>query len=236
MQNTPKINDKSVNSLKEMMVSEYCQNKFEEKGYIVTQCSDLSKISSILESLDKPYITPHLSPDRSVFNENNCFWLLVKKDDVFVAASGFTLENIGQENVFSYWDRLYKHETSKGLKSVANPLLKDLKGKLVYMGDLHIKEGHRGFRSLLQYAALISHIFISTRWSPDWTYAFLHKKHVMRGAAALYGFTRTIPESKIWDRIEEPRRNDEFCCMLSNDDYLHLIETFQVNDNETRAC
>ncbi len=215
-----------MDKLKEMKVAAYCLGKIETSGYSVSECVDYSTIPTILESLGKPYVTPHLSPNRNDFTQTNSFWMLVEKDGVVVAAGGVRLEDLGQESVGHYWDRLYKRQSGHGVKRVANPLLNELSGKLAYLGDLHLKEGHRGSRTLLHYSAILCHVIVSIKWSPDWTYAFLHKRDVVRGAAALYGFTRAIPQSKIWHKVEEPRRNDEYCASLSKDDYIHLIDTF----------
>jgi len=209
-----------------MKVAAYCLNMIETSGYSVKEYTDYSKIPQILDSLGKPYVTPHLSPNRNDFTQASSFWIVVEKDGVVVAAGGVRLEDLGQESVGQYWDRLYKRQSGYGVRRIANPLLNELSGKLAYLGDLHLKEGHRGGRLLLHHCAILCHVIVSIKWSPDWTYAFLHKKDVMRGAAALYGFSRTIPQSKIWQRVEQPRRDDEYCASLSRDEYIHLIDTF----------
>ena len=98
-----------------MKVAAYCLNQIEAAGYIVSECTDYSKIPLILESLCKPYVTPHLSPSRNDFNQSNGFWILVKKNDVVVAAGGVRLEDLGQESVGHYWDRLYKRQNDNGV-------------------------------------------------------------------------------------------------------------------------
>lgn len=226
-----------MSDVQKIRIASHCVQKIEEFGLTVRECDDFDQIPAILEKMEKPYFTPYLSPQFNDFSRSSGFWLIVEKDGIPVAVGGARFDDLKDEKIDSYWARTFKRHYGDSerpqIHSIAQPLVNELGGKLAYFGDLFVAKGARGSRSILSYAMTLCHILVSMKWSPDWTYAFLHEKDVRRGAAYLYGFTRTITYSKMFFDPQKPRNNSECCVLLSKDDLDHFVRTYQFDQSSS---
>lgn len=191
--------------------------KLRNAGYDLRETSDFDEVEAIIERLGKPYLTPHLDPSKNDFTPANCFWIVVERLGCPVALGGVRLDDMGHDASEQILRRMYSRHYPGGLVYISPSVVAALRGKVCYVGDLYLSPDVRGQRELLSSSMTICHLIINLKWQPDLTYAFLHQKHVRRGAAILYGFQTAIPFSKEFAASSGPRADDEVFATLSND-------------------
>lgn len=199
-------------------------------GLVVHVEQDFETVPKIIETIGKPYLTPKMSPFYNDFTGENCFWLLLKKDDQVVAAAGARLDDLGTGSITEYWRRTMRRHYGQGetemVTQIAPPLEQDLKGRLVYFGDLYFsRSAGRSLKTVRRFV-LIGHMISALKWNPDWTYAFLREDDVRRGGNFHYGFNRYIPDAQFWLDPPAPRENTEYCVMINRRDLGYLAEAY----------
>lgn len=207
-----------------------CREKLLLNGLIVHVEQDFDKVPQIIETIGKPYLTPKMSPFFNDFTGENCFWLLLKKEGQVVAAAGARLDDLGDGSITEYWRRTMRRHYGNGevemVTRIASPLEQDLKGRLVYFGDLYFSRAAGRSLKTVRRFVLIGHMISALKWNPDWTYAFLREEDIRRGASYHYGFNRYVPDAQFWVDPPAPRQNTEYCVMTSRRDMAYMAETF----------
>lgn len=193
-------------------------------GIKLEQSADFDEVHSVFKKLKKSYLTPHLDPKQNDFTAANCFWTIAYKDGEPFGLGGVRMDDLTGDNVEKYWARHFERVYPGGVCDIAPPVKTTLRGRVCYVGDFYIAEGARGSTAFLETTTQVTHALINLKWRPDFTYAFLHHKAVIRGAAARYGFTRTIPYSKRFTDLDGVRADDEYCAVLPREDFAHSIQ------------
>lgn len=213
-----------------------CERRLNERGLSLLQTSDFDRVPEILAVLEKPYLTPMLSPGMHDFTEATCFWLFLYQGDTPVAGVSLKLEELGSDTVDTYWRRAARRQYGGGqevLSDVAAPLVEMLKGRLVYYGDLIVANGQRGAIKMVEYFIRCAVILGGLKWDPDWHYAFLQSRHARAGAAARYGFTRNVPFAQTWiGSAPKTRSNEDVCIALPRREWRHVVATQVGSANE----
>ncbi len=215
--------------LEKSMLLAQASQRLHDAGFECAVTVNAGEVAAMLRELEKPYITPYLSPGYNDFTWSSSFWFVVRCEGRLVAMGGVRFDDIGDEPIAEYWTRIFARHYGPGkpgeIHSIAKPITEKVKGKLAYMGDLYVAKDWRGKRSYIKDAMVICHLIVSLRWSPDWTYAFLREKDVQRGASALYGFTWVVPNSKLFVDPKLPRSNGECCALISRADLEHWVKS-----------
>ena len=204
-----------VRTFEASMVFSEAHRSLRDQGFTVEVTVDFEGIPAILAALDKSYLVPVNAPSKNDFTSRNCFWLLLKRSDIVVAAVCARMDDLGREPIAQFWRRTYKRHYSGSDASafvfVADNLLRDISGKTVYQGDFFVSPKYR-FRktiSLLRDFARCLQALTFLEWDPDWVYAFMWSEHAEKGFSTIYGFTRCYPMVKRWSNGETNRRDDE---------------------------
>jgi hypothetical protein len=201
-------------------------------GLEVEEISNVAKVPELVAEAEKPYLTPLSSPEFNDFTHENSIWLVAKRAGKPVYLGCARLEDIGREPVDNYWSRTFARAYGHGfseriIDNVRPEISRDLKGRLVYFGDLFVCEKERGSRNKLRAFVAIGQLASLLKWNPDWIYCFVRKRDIMRGAAALYGFNRNFGPPFDWIVTPPaPRDRSEWLVGVSNEDLpVFLRET-----------
>lgn len=204
------------------------QQSLMRDGYTVREVEDVSTVPELIEQIGKSYLTPLSSPMHNDFTEGNSIWLVAEKEGEPIYLGCARLEDLGRESVGSYWSRILARAYSENagdtvIENVRPEIERRLGGKMVYFGDLYVKRSGRGSRKALRSFVAIGHLAVSLKWNPDWIYCFVREGDVLRGAAALYGFTSLFPNPFHWVAPQPPRENSEWLAALSKDEVWHCV-------------
>lgn len=195
----------------------------ESKGFEVEELAELGEVHGILEEVGKGYLTPYNSPYANDFTQANALWLVARKDGRPAFVGCARLEDLGSESVSDYWRRLFvRHHGAQAVFSDVHPEVeRELRGKLVYFGDLYVADWVRGSRDTLRAFVALGHLAVSLKWDPDWVYCFIRERDVLRGAGALYGFTRQFGLAFEWQcEPPSPRNGTEMLVAVPKGDIL----------------
>ena len=197
-----------------------CRNKLKESGYNIVHVEDMAAIREIVEILGKPYLTPRLSPFLNDFTPKNCFWLLLERGDETIAAGGCRFDDLGDMKLSQFWTNcVARHydKTGGAIVDVAAPVDEHLSGRLVYFGDLVVREDFRGAKTG-QILKLFTHFAISfamLKFDPESAYAFVRERDVGRGAMKFYGFNTVIHQAQTWSNAPAYHRDDDACMFVT---------------------
>ena len=216
-----------MNEIQRLTLAAHFLEKMRARGLEISQYDSFDGVCNILQHMGKPYLTPVLSPKSNDFTVANCHWLVALKDGKPVIAAGTRLDVITRGELRTFWQRQFRNHYGAGtldqIDYVAELLNEQVFGKVAYFGDLFVSEDFRSPKTLniLGDFAMIAHFLIRGIWDPDWTYAFVRKADILRGAALRYGFTRQIPFPQRWIDPKPPRSNTEMCLLLSREEAVH---------------
>lgn len=224
----------SLRTLDFVEASETCIRRLAKSGISVEMSTDFAQIQSDAIQLQKPYFTKQLSSEYNDFTEESAFWFRIfhaseagGKELVGLVGArrdnlnpGEFVDVLGRQMV-----RLYGvNGETPIITDVFPPVFHDIKGSVVYIGDLFIDESHRG-RTKLDKRALLVLLFITAhqKWSFDWLYAFVRKEHGERGYLVTYGFTRVYLAALLWkDPPSERSDTDQLAC-IDRADLAYLV-------------
>ncbi|WP_238368259.1 hypothetical protein [Mesobacterium pallidum] len=199
------------------------------RGIDVREVVDFGEVSEIVRRAGKPYLTPFSSPDFNDFTSENVLWLVGEREGEPAFIGCARLEAIGAEHIESWWSRVFGRAYAPGqtpiLNNVRPNVARELRGRIVYFGDLYVAPKMRGSREALRTFVALGHIAVSLKWDPDWTYCFLRERDILRGAAAIYGFTRNFGRPFDWLRDPPaPRQASERLVALPREDLMQVAE------------
>ncbi|MGH1465796.1 MAG: hypothetical protein ACRBBQ_10595 [Cognatishimia sp.] len=189
-----------------------CRELLRDEGYTIRPVEDFNLVRKVADILGKPYLTPKLSPFMNDFTPQNCFWLLLEKDNEVIAAGGCRFDDLGDMKLSQFWKnniaRNYMSNSSV-ISDVAKPVDEALTGKLVYFGDLIIEKKNRGRATVLRRFTHFAQAFAMLKFSPDFSYAFVRERDAGRGAMGAYGFNTIIHSAQRWQNAPEYHRDDD---------------------------
>ncbi|MEL6795074.1 MAG: hypothetical protein AAFU55_02660 [Pseudomonadota bacterium] len=226
--------------MNELDVSELvgiCRGKLREQGFEIEQVVNTSYALDIISQMEKPYQTRHLSSDFHDFSTKNSFWMMVKKEEEYVGCVGVRWDDIGDEPIVSWWNRqgarLYGVAGQNILLEAPIPrFMSDVRGRLVYIGDLFLitrsdVTRRLPLRSLMFLVYSISYM----RWEVDWIYSFIKDKHAKKGFPAIYAASHQYPGVQRWRNEPAERDSSEWFTCSSVDDFKYLAGYYYANSD-----
>lgn len=200
-----------------------------DEGFVVREVEDVTTVPGLIERIGKPYLTPLSSPSHNDFTAGNSLWLVAEKEGEPVYLGCARLEDLGGEAIGRYWARvLHRAYAERPEDVVINGVRPEIErtvgGRLVYFGDLYANVSVRGARKALRAFVAIGHLAVSLKWDPDWVYCFVREADVLRGAAAIYGFTALYPNPFNWVAPPPPRENSEWLAALPRTELWHCAK------------
>mgnify|MGYP001801901451 CR=1 FL=1 len=141
-----------------------CLKVLDQSGYDVEQCIIDAKCEERMRAMGKPYVTPSLSPTMNDFTAQSAFWLFLQLDGLDVAGVGVKYQDVAKENVAEFWERTISRQYPPSGKSTTvsvdiKDAISEFAGRLIYMGDLYVRDGQRGSRNTLTIFVRLLHLF-----------------------------------------------------------------------------
>ena len=209
-----------------------------DQGFLVEELRDFGQVAGLVEQAGKPYLTPITSPSYNDFTEQTALWFVAKRDGEVAFLGGARLEDLGSETLDAYWPRVlargYPRECGAApIANVRPEVVRAVRGRLVYFGDLFAARSARGNRTALRAFVALGHLSVMLKWNPDWIYCFVREADVLRGAAALYGFNSIFPTPFEWIDPPAPRDKSEWLAALSGEEVLpSVLATIRAVDRD----
>ncbi len=208
-----------IGMLDQFFAARRCLDALEVKGLSVEAVTGSQDILRVLEDLGKPYLTPAMSPRFNDFTSQNCFWLVLSRQEERVAAVAARLVELGEMAIDEYWRRSMRRYYGEGQRPqigiVSGIASGVIRGSVVYFGDLIVKKADRGSRMTLHVMAVLAQALAHAKWRADWHYAFISDRDLRRTGQLVYGFYRMDPYAQEW-LDPPPTRGSHECCIYSS--------------------
>jgi len=200
-----------------------CLDYLEDAGFVVAETTDYSTLEQALPDIGKHLVSPTLRADLNDFSEARAFWLTLSIDTELVAVMGMRLDDLGRDAVDSFWQRAfarhYKSEVGTNVTLELPQVVRMIKGRIVYMGDLYFAKKVRGSRPNLMCYLHLAHALCFLKWQHDWTYAFHRREDVLSGYSDRYGFNNRWPGAQLWTNPPDYRSGEEYLSVLSREEF-----------------
>lgn len=220
-----------MNEIEKATLLTRCSDYLAMQGITVLALDNFDRVAELLVDAGKPYLTPFTSPFHNDLMEGNALWLIGLRKERPVMMGCARLEDIGREPIEKYWRRAfaraYAEEGAGELHSVNPEIARRVSGRLVYFGDLFIEQGARGRRSNLRCFTAVGHMAVSLKWDPDFTYAFIRERDLLRGSGHAYGFNWFVPDPFVWENPPHPRSPTEWAAFVSRGDLPYVARKVQ---------
>lgn len=204
-------------------LSGICLQYLEDQGFVVAETADYAGLEQQLPNIGKHLVSPTLRADFNDFSEARAFWLTLSRDGELVGLMGMRLDDLGREAVDGFWqrafERQYKSAAGTHVKLELPQVVRTIKGRIVYMGDLYFAKKIRGNRPNLMCYLHLAHAVCFLKWQHDWTYAFHRREDVLSGYADRYGFNNRWPGAQLWTNPPDYRSGEEYLSVLSREEF-----------------
>ncbi|KIC35363.1 hypothetical protein [Leisingera sp. ANG-M7] len=202
-----------------------------QAGLQVEMFTDFEKVPETALASGRQFQMPGFAIERADHTENSAFWLFLKDGDSYIGGAASMLQDLGRESLAEYLLRTSRHQfpndAGGGVESVAEPLAREVRGRLAYVGELTFLPGHRGRRA--ERLAPFMRIFLILaiqKWDVDWIYAFIPDRHMQARLDLVYGFTRAIPRAQKWrDPEPEVRSSTEWFVGAPRLEMEHMLQS-----------
>lgn len=218
-------------SLDLIKVGGACLSELDRKGCEVEMITDFHRGEMLTQEMGKESHTAKLSSKYNDFTEESGFWLFLKEGGEYVTSVATRYDNVGRESMGDYMIRTmrrhYPHESGETLLEFTDALPPGFHGRMAYIGELYVRQGHRGSRQKLRYFMLLLQTCITTKWPVDWTYAMMRDRDVKAGFATTYGFTTQLPGVAKWADPPPPGRgSSEWLVAVSAPHMAHQMQFY----------
>lgn len=179
-------------------------------GFEIYAPRDFTEIQELVRQTGREKQTPMMSIARNDFTLGSAFWLFLMVDGKCVGGCAAHMIDLRDESFEHYLRRTSKEQyqcEEDPIESVAAPVAKEIKGRVVYIGELELKSEYRGrLRSLTAFTRVMQAL-IAVKWPDfDWMYAFVPLDHSK--LTGLYGFTWQMPYAIRWKKPAPEGRLD----------------------------
>ncbi|MCF6433639.1 MULTISPECIES: hypothetical protein [unclassified Leisingera] len=206
-------------------------NALSQAGLQVEMFTDFEKVPDAAAETGRRFQMPGFAIERADHTRNSAFWLFLKEGDTYVGGAASMLQDLGRETLAEFLLRTSRHQfpndAGGGVESVAEPLAREVSGRLAYIGELNFLPGHRGKRAeRLEPFMRIFQILAIQKWDVDWIYAFIPDRHMQARLDLVYGFSRAIPRAQKWrDPEPEVRSSTEWFVGASRLEMEHMLQS-----------
>jgi hypothetical protein len=198
------------------------------EGIEVDICEDFLVADALVAETGRLAQTPMFALGSQDFTAAEAFWLFAFQEGLAIGGTAARVIDLRHS------ERLddYIHRTSAAyfgpnrIASVARLLGDEMKGKIIYLGELEFSSDHRGSTRLLGAFVQLVQVLAATKWQDfDWMFCYVPKRHVK--FIDLYNFTIQIPSVITW-RDPAPARMDSSHAMfaISRAHFEHFLKVF----------
>lgn len=215
-----------------------CLNGLREAGYDIEESTNYAESVQRLKPFGK-ILTPMMSPSANDFAQGNCFWSLLLHDGECIGGIAARHDVLKNETLGSFLRRqacrIYGGGVEQPITYVSRFLEQEVRGELVYFGDLVLSKEHRGKGTHLRYFTVYCQMLAAVMWDADWQYSFIPEVHAQSGGAYNYGFAKTIPGAQEWGSEPGSRKNSEVCVISSRTDLTDAARYFSRFPEQLRV-
>ncbi|MEM6901184.1 MAG: hypothetical protein AAF583_15620, partial [Pseudomonadota bacterium] len=225
-----------MRTVNHLMAARTALNQLEAQGIQVEECQDMEAVPDLLaragQEAGKAYLTPLLSPEHNDLTPENCVWLYMKSSSGVSGIIGARVHESRQENIGRYWQRHYSrvYDLDPAFSKIEYGMVEFLRGRLVYLGDLHISINERSRPRIMSSFTTVALLVVALKWQPDFVYAFLHNNQIRKGAASEYGFATHLKSVRQWTVCPHKRAQDEWLAVSSANQIDHIASSLASVD------
>ena len=194
-------------------------------GFDVLASDDFEQIEELMQAAGSPFRTPMFDLRRNDFTKGEAFWLFLMRAGKPAGGLAARLVDLKDENFFNYMLRTsaQHYGADAPLAAMAAPLRQRLAGRLVHLGELHLRAEDLAKPELMRAFGHMAVVLSAMSWPEfDWMYSFAPEAHSTLQAA--YGFPIVMPHALSWRApVPYAHESTEAVIYLSKVDFLHLL-------------
>lgn len=186
-------------------------------GITTVQHHNFKKFKKTMKKLRGTKCSGQFDVKKTLLHNGNAFWLEWRHNQKTIGIHAMRCDDYYDTDLASIW--LAGQQTivyGGGKIGDKQPeLAKQMRGKIVYGGDLYMSAEFRGVEALSTSIALQSFLYAEIKWKPDWIYGFIDKKNVtQRGFAGRFGYNHKSPVGTHWKKPPKNIRTDDYLAAL----------------------
>lgn len=181
------------------------------------QHHDFKKFKQMMQGLSGHKCSGQFNHKRTLLHSGNAFWLEWKHKGKTICIHALRFDDYYETDLASIW-RHGQQSIAYGGGKIGNhqpDLATQMKGKIVYGGDLFLAPDFRGVEALSTSIALQSFFYAEIKWKPDWIYGFIDKRNMSeKGFSARFGYNHKAPIGTHWIKPPKGIRADDYLAAL----------------------
>lgn len=196
--------------------------KLQEAGYKIIQSSDFYAFQKICKKREGRPISELSNPESFELTNGNSFYLVAYDKKSAVAGTiACTYETIGRENLAQFLSRRLPRVVGGELGDFHAPGMYDVKGRIVYHGDLWVDQRHNG-KTLGRLLPQLALLLAQSQFDPDFSYAFFAPRMVKSSRIIEMGYRSVHQRAIDWETVPEGFNEDFWLAYSSRDDLFNL--------------
>ncbi|MCB4456847.1 hypothetical protein [Leisingera sp. McT4-56] len=204
-------------------------DRFSAEGLSLYVCSSPAELPALLEEIGKKRVHPMSEVSDEELRSGRAFWLFLKRDGKCITCISAKNIDLGSQDFGNYFRSLAasRYGGRDGVvASVSQPLVDELRGRLIYFGGIEVAPDERGgIRRLGDFAQYVK-LLAALRWEFDWMYTIIAYKH--RRLADDYGFNGKYRNAISWaDPVPEGLANDQMILGLNAVHFSHIVSSVE---------
>lgn len=218
--------------MKKELISQHMkaiEERMAANGLKISVRTSLASIEEGLRQVGKTHVHPISEISVAELEAGRAFWLFTERDGCCVSCISARRATLEEEDFDSHF-RSHAQSKYEGrpdvVACVSQPLIEDLKGRLIYFGGIEVAEGERGGIRQLSDFAQYAKLLAASLWEFDWMYTIIAYKH--RRLADDYGFVGKYRNAVTWnDPIPDGLANDQMFLGLNSSHFGHILNTVE---------
>lgn len=165
---------------------------------------DFEHLEECLEGLEKDKLTEHFRSDLNTYTPQNAFYIKALNGGELVALIAARFDDLGQQtldvHLTKYWRRCYPGKAGPKVELAKQQprFMREISGRVAYLGELWVKPEWRGKR-IHEYLVPLTTATAMQRWDPHWMYCWIRPVMWGKDYARAYGFSAVHPVGLIWE-------------------------------------
>ena len=205
------------------------EERFNAEGLSLYVCENPKKLPALLKEVGKKKVHPMSEVSEDELASGRALWLFLKRDGRCIFCISAKLVDLGEKDFGNYFRNLAASKyigRDDVVASVSQPLVDELRGRLIYFGGIEVAPDERGgirrLGDFAQYVKLLS----AMRWDFDWMYTIIAYKH--RRLADDYGFNGKYRNAISWaEPVPEGLANDQMILGLNAVHFSHIVRSVE---------
>lgn len=205
------------------------EERFNADNLSLYVCDNPDELPALLREVGKKGVHPMSDVSEEELSSGRAFWLFLRKADRCIICISAKLVDLHGQDFGDYFRSLAAARYNGRddiVASVSQPLIDELRGRLIYFGGIEVAPDERGgIRRLGDFAQYVK-LLAAMRWDFDWMYTIVAYKH--RRLADDYGFNGKYRNAICWaDPIPEGLANDQMILGLNAVHFSHIVSSVE---------